>query len=131
RASHRPLSSAEVQALAKGGQFEIGCHTVTHPKLSSLPESLQHREIQASRTSIDELIGRRVTSFAYPYGSASDFTTTTSDIVRQCGFSSACATTPGAVDGTSQLFRLPRLQVEDWDGDEFGQRLEGWFDRFA
>ena len=64
-------------------------------------------------------------SFAYPYGARSEETV---EIVRECGFAYACTTVPESVVTGADRFQLPRVQVEDWDGDQFSRRLEAWFD---
>ncbi len=126
RPSHRTLTSREVQDAAPWGLFEFGCHTVTHPRLSSLSEAQQCAEVRESKASLEALIGRPIRNFAYPYGSDSDFTAYTSSVVRECGFASACSTIPGAVRSNHDLFRLPRRAVEDWNGDEFERKLSEW-----
>ena len=122
RSSHRPLKADEVAELAAGDLVEIGAHTVTHPLLPTLSPAEQATEVQASRASAEHLVGRPVISFAYPYGAHE---TETRSIVRELGFLSACSTKPGPVSVTSDLFALPRLHIEDWDGEELERRLAG------
>ena len=48
--------------------IELGAHSVTHPPLDELePEELEH-EIATSKLALEQLIGRGVDTFAYPYG---------------------------------------------------------------
>ena len=55
-----------VAAAAEG--LDIGSHTVTHPWLPRLgPDQLAH-ELLDSRCALEELLGRPVTSLAYPTG---------------------------------------------------------------
>lgn len=129
--AHRPLSFREVGALSRGGLIEIGSHTVTHPVLSALPAVLQKDEIHQSKASLEETLGHPVTSFAYPYGSRCNYTDETVAIVREAGFNRACSTLEGAVGRDADCFQLPRVQVQDWDGEEFARRLSIWFDGSA
>jgi glycosyltransferase involved in cell wall biosynthesis/peptidoglycan/xylan/chitin deacetylase (PgdA/CDA1 family) len=125
RPAYRILTQQEVVALVRGGLVEVGAHTVTHPALSTLPTALQRDEIQQSKTSLEKILGRPITSFAYPYG---DYTAETVPNVREAGFSCACSTLPGVVWQDTERFQLPRVQIEDWDGQEFSRKLSMWFD---
>lgn len=123
RPTHRPLSFAQVSALEQG-LIEVGAHTVTHPLLSALPLKLQQEEIQQSKAHLEELLGHQVSSFAYPYG---DYTAETIDVVRSSGFACACSTIPESVRRHSDRFLLPRVQVQNWGGEEFARWLSRWF----
>jgi peptidoglycan/xylan/chitin deacetylase (PgdA/CDA1 family) len=122
----RPLSSAEVIELDKGGLVEVGSHTVTHPVLSSLSSETQSSEIEHSKTDLEEMLGRPVTSFAYPYGTRSDYSQETVAAIRRAGYHRACSNFAGFVGPDTDRFQLPRFVVRDWDGDEFNRRLGDW-----
>jgi peptidoglycan/xylan/chitin deacetylase (PgdA/CDA1 family) len=62
----RMMTAAELQDLVEAG-FEIGAHTVTHPDLSQLDFDACLREMIGSRTALEEILGIRVRTFAYPY----------------------------------------------------------------
>jgi peptidoglycan/xylan/chitin deacetylase (PgdA/CDA1 family) len=114
----------EVEALEQGGVIEIGAHTVTHPFLSALPAAWQRDEIKDGKAFLEELLGHPVTSFAYPYG---DYTAETTALVREAGLKCACSTVADTVWRRSDCFQLPRVEVKDWDGEEFAARLSRWF----
>jgi peptidoglycan/xylan/chitin deacetylase (PgdA/CDA1 family) len=119
----RPLSPTELTLLADGNLIEVGAHTVTHPVLSRLPMERQREEVAGSKRQLEEILGRPVSSFAYPYGAPTDFDETTVSLVRAAGFGRACANVPGRVTRRTDPFRLPRLVVRDCDGDELTRRL--------
>jgi peptidoglycan/xylan/chitin deacetylase (PgdA/CDA1 family) len=123
RATHRAVSPDEVVRLADGGLVEIGAHTVTHALLSSLPATAQQSEIRSSKARLEEILGRAVASFAYPYGSRSHYTTQTIGFVREAGFACACSNYRDVVWRGSDPFQLPRVLVRDCDGDEFARQL--------
>jgi peptidoglycan/xylan/chitin deacetylase (PgdA/CDA1 family) len=125
--THRPLSLDEVSRLVEGDLINIGSHSVTHAVLSTLPLATQRAEIQRSKTFLEELVGRTVTSFAYPYGSEHDYTADTVALVREARFDCACSTLPTVVTKDTDCYQLPRLQVQDWNGDEFARQLSMWF----
>jgi peptidoglycan/xylan/chitin deacetylase (PgdA/CDA1 family) len=126
RPTHRALSAEELVRLADGTLVEVGAHTVSHPVLSALPASDQHAEICGSKARLEEILGRPVQSFAYPYGARSDYTGETAGIVREAGFSLACANFPEVVRRSADIFQLPRLVVRDWNGDTFARKLSEW-----
>lgn len=128
RPSHRILSVEELGALAEGELVEIGCHTVTHPVLSTLPVGSQREEIQQSKRFLEGVLNRKISAFAYPYGQRTDYTPETTELVRQAGFTCACSNFAGVVRKGADPFQLPRLQVRDWDGDEFARRLTEWLE---
>ena len=127
RASHRQLSAGELVSLQERDLIEIGAHTVTHPLLDHLSPDDQREELLASRRALEEILGVPVRSFAYPYGTHSIALV---PLVRDAGYTCACTTEPRAVPRGVDPFRLPRLQVENWDGEEFGRRLSGWIETF-
>ena len=122
----RPLSPAEVIELDKGGLVEVGSHTVTHPVLSTLSPETQSSEIERSKADLEEMLGRPVTSFAYPFGTRSDYSQETVAAIRRAGYHRACSNFAGVVGPDTDRFQLPRFVVRDWDGDEFNRRLGDW-----
>ena len=117
RPTHRSLSPDEVVLLAEGRLVEIGAHTLTHPVLSALPAAEQRTEIQGSKSRLESILRHPVTSFAYPYGSRSDYTAETVALVRDAGFTYACSNCAQVVWRGSDTFQLPRVLVRDWDGE--------------
>jgi peptidoglycan/xylan/chitin deacetylase (PgdA/CDA1 family) len=128
RADRRCLTVDEVCALARGHFIEVGAHTVTHPSLSTLPMDSQREEIRESKAQLEEIVDCAVTSFAYPYGKRSDYTSETVGLVEEAGFTGACSNIGGLVCNASDRFQLPRFHVQDWDGEEFSRQLSRWFD---
>jgi peptidoglycan-N-acetylglucosamine deacetylase len=63
--------------------FEVGCHTLTHPHLSRIPAAEAGREIDDGKRALEDVLGRAVTSFCYPYG---DYDRRHVDMVRAAGF---------------------------------------------
>jgi peptidoglycan/xylan/chitin deacetylase (PgdA/CDA1 family) len=123
RLTHRSLSFQEVLDLSQGDLIEVGAHTVTHPFLSELSLASQRFEIQQSKAALEELLNRPVTSFSYPNG---DYTLATLSLVQEIGFSQSCCSISDQVQPHSNPFLLPRLVVEDSDGETFSRWLSGW-----
>lgn len=128
RDSHRALTAEEIRRLAQGGVVEVGAHTREHPVLSSLPIAMQRDEIGGSKIRLEEILGHAVTSFAYPYGTRSDYTSATVELVREAGYDHACSNFEGLVQQDTDPWQLPRFLVRDWDGEEFARKLSEWRD---
>jgi peptidoglycan/xylan/chitin deacetylase (PgdA/CDA1 family) len=129
RPTHLPLTQEETVALARDDLVEIGAHTATHPVLSMLPIAEQRIEIQRSKERLEQILERPIRSFAYPYGSLSDYKGETVRAVQEMGFECACSTFTNVVRDGSDPFQLPRFIVRDWDGEEFGGQLRAWTHR--
>jgi peptidoglycan/xylan/chitin deacetylase (PgdA/CDA1 family) len=109
RSTHRPMTVAELQALAGNSLFEVGGHTATHPSLPLLDPSEQEREIARSRRVLESILGQRLHSFAYPYG---DCAPATVDIVRRAGFECAVTNVYRRVRARDDRFELPRRHAQ-------------------
>jgi peptidoglycan/xylan/chitin deacetylase (PgdA/CDA1 family) len=123
RATHRPLSEAGLVAIAHADGVSIGAHTVSHSYLGALPLDEQHREIHASKRTLEAIIGRTVRHFSYPHGDHEPETVT---CVRQAGFRSACGSEPAPLTGKADPFDLPRVEVPNVDGAAFVRWLDEW-----
>jgi hypothetical protein len=66
-----------------------------------------------------------VTTFGYPHGCV---THETAQFVQQAGFTCASGSETDVVTRRSDRYRLPRMLVRDWDGEELARRLHGWLD---
>lgn len=65
-----PMTWEAADALRERG-WEIGSHTLTHPRLTEVSDELLEHEVRASRESLRERYGD-CTAIAYPYGAADD-----------------------------------------------------------
>jgi peptidoglycan/xylan/chitin deacetylase (PgdA/CDA1 family) len=74
--------------------FEIGAHTLTHPRLSAIPIAEARKEIAGSKKRLEDRFGVQVKHFAYPYG---DYNEAVVDMVREAGFETACTSDPAVV----------------------------------
>ena len=73
------------------------------------------------------MTGKKVTSFAYPFGKKHHYNQQTVEAVRATGFVCAWSNFGGLVTRSSNRFALPRFQPMDWDGDLFADVVEGWY----
>ncbi len=83
------LKDRHVKALAGHAPIvELGAHSVTHPHLDELGRSAIDREVRDSKDQLEQLLGREVRSFAYPYGA---YDRRVRSAVIAAGFTSAAA----------------------------------------
>ena len=101
------LNWSEVKNMAASPLIEIGAHTVDHLALANLSPADQTFQIQQSKRRLEEVLGKPITTLAYPYGS---FTATTAQIAQQSGFSTAVSTIPGSDQTVGTLYALRRIR---------------------
>lgn len=112
----------EVQAMSREG-IEFGSHTATHPILSRMGRNQAEREIVDSKRVLEERLGTTVEGFAYPNGTAADFTAETKALLRDAGYTYAVTTIHGSNDPEIDRFELRRATPWDEDVFAFGLRL--------
>lgn len=56
------------QIVFLGRNFEIGAHTMTHPRLGKLRSDMAQKEIRESKIYLENVLNRPVESFCYPGG---------------------------------------------------------------
>lgn len=115
REDARLLSWDELREFASQG-FEVGGHSMSHARLSSLDESQQRAEIAGSLDRLREELQRPVLSFAYPYGTAADYNAASLRIARESGCTYACSNRYGVNrPGSLETFALRRIWVDRSD----------------
>jgi peptidoglycan/xylan/chitin deacetylase (PgdA/CDA1 family) len=117
------MTPQEVKQLSDAG-VEIGAHTVNHPILKVLPAAQQAREIQESKSLLEQWTGKPVTSFAYPNGQIGvDLDEQTVGIVKEQGFDCAVVTDWGTSTATTSPWMLRRFTPWDKSANKFHMRL--------
>lgn len=105
------MGTREIVEIAANPFYEIGAHSVGHPLLQTLPGEKQMEEISRSKETLEQLVGKNVKSFAYPFGGFDD---TTIGLVKNSGFDYAVSTENGSIK-KRQLqklkYMLPRIHV--------------------
>lgn len=123
------MSSKQVQLMRQAG-MGIGAHTVSHPILARLSDDDAREEIQASKLTLEELLGERIGLFAYPNGKlGEDYLPNTVAIVRELEFDAAVTTEWGTTGSGDDVFQICRFTPWDRTRFRFGSRLIGNFRR--
>lgn len=109
--SRQMLNWDEIAEMANAG-IDFGGHTLTHARLSELPEDRALAEIAEGRQLIEDRLGRAIAHFAYPYGLYNERTPA---LVQQAGYALACSTHSGFNNRHSDAYMLRRLEVYGTD----------------
>jgi len=114
------MSCAELNELAAAG-MEIGAHSRTHADLSRLQGDALEDEVAGARRELEDLLGRPVQSFAYPFGA---HTATTVEAVAAAGYTHACSTRAGRLHAGDGPWRLRRITLQAGDdADQLVRKL--------
>lgn len=100
------LSWPQISEMAGHG-ITFGSHTATHPDLVRISRDQAAHELRESKQTIEDRLGRKVETFAYPYG---HYNRATVDLVRT-HFSVACSTTLGKAADSDDPTLLPRIDM--------------------
>jgi peptidoglycan/xylan/chitin deacetylase (PgdA/CDA1 family) len=117
------MTTEQVKSMRRAG-MQIGAHTVSHPILARLSRPDARREMADSKTCLEEILGEKVSLFAYPNGKpGEDFGDDHTALAREIGFDAAFTTAPSAARPGCDLMRLPRFTPWDKSRLRFGARL--------
>lgn len=101
------MDRTQIEDWLAAGQ-EIGSHTLTHPRLTHVSTSQAREEIIGSKKKLEDIFGRAVEHFCYPYG---DWNPEIRDFVAEAGYKSACITKFGVNTPEADRFALTRITV--------------------
>lgn len=107
----RPLdlmNADQIKMLAASPAIEIGGHTLTHPRLTTLSADEQFRQIKSNKEQLEALIQKPLLSFAYPYG---DVNEEVKQCVQKAGYPFAVATTTGPLVLSDDRYEIRRIGV--------------------
>ncbi|RXK80446.1 hypothetical protein EST62_12720 [Chlorobaculum sp. 24CR] len=100
----------EIVFLSKNPQITIGAHTVNHACLQALTYHDAWKEIENSKTKIQDKISLRVEHFCYPFGGSDEASSREYNMATEMGFKTATTTVGGNVfpEHKDRLTSLPR-----------------------
>ena len=124
RQSRRIMTTRELQEASAQKGISIGAHTVTHCSLKHQELAEQQYEIRESKRFLEEITGRKVNLFAYPFGTKDDYSDDTIGLLKEAGFEKAVAAYPGVVSVNTSMYELNRFMVKNYDKADFGNYME-------
>jgi peptidoglycan/xylan/chitin deacetylase (PgdA/CDA1 family) len=109
--------------------ISLGAHTMTHPDLRALVDGDLVREVLDCRKEIEQMTGRPVATFAYPYGAVNG---RVAGLVRGA-YAIGCGTRLCFVGKQSDRATMPRLDTyylksASWYGRPFGAATRGYIE---
>lgn len=113
------LTSSQLQELSQDALCTVGAHTVNHVRLRTANKP--YEEIIMSKRELENMIGKKVEFFAYPYGSIFACSKRNIKQVKKGGFLAAFSTMKGYIplNFDNHRFFLPRN-----NGDHYVKRME-------
>jgi peptidoglycan/xylan/chitin deacetylase (PgdA/CDA1 family) len=111
RPQGRLLEASELRDMQESG-MEIGSHTVNHVRLTNVDDIRLMQELDDSKAMLEEVLGKAVSSFAYPYGV---WNGRCEQAVKDAGYAAACTTRTGWALRDNNPYQLRRLTVFNTD----------------
>ena len=107
----RILNRDELNELSDQG-IEIGSHTLYHTDLRNVSSEKAREEFDLSKSSLEEIIGKKVVSFSFPYGSYND---NLINIAFDCGYSFVYTTQPEIISLPPKSYVFGRVGIDPED----------------
>jgi peptidoglycan/xylan/chitin deacetylase (PgdA/CDA1 family) len=118
----RIINREEIKELSDWG-IEIASHTLHHTDLRNVHSEAAKEELLLSKSILEEIIGKEVVSFSFPYGSYND------DLINlalDCGYNFVYTTQPEIISLPIKRKVFGRISVEPEDSMlEFKLKVAG------
>lgn len=101
------LTPAQMREWMQAG-MDLGAHTRHHADLTTLERSQAWDEIAGCKHALEDITGREVRHFCYPYGRYTDEHVR---IAREAGYITSTTTKRGRARPDDDLFELPRVLI--------------------
>jgi peptidoglycan/xylan/chitin deacetylase (PgdA/CDA1 family) len=127
----RVMSRAQLRELDPT-LITVGSHSVQHRELAGLGRDALESEVVRSKSDLEELLGREVNFFAFPFGYRSTYTRHAIDVLRRAGYQAAVSTRWGTYGSPGELFEMRRIDLHGARSTaEIESRLSGDWDWIA
>jgi len=100
----RLMDEGQLREWLEAGH-EIGSHTLTHANLTTLSTAEARREIVESKTRLEDLFGKPIRHFCYPYGAWNE---RVRDLAQEAGYATATTTIPGLNSRETNAWEMRR-----------------------
>lgn len=107
----RILDREEIKKLSVQG-IEIGSHTLHHSDLKNVNLEIAKEELKLSKSFLEEITGKDVVSFSFPYGSYNDNLV---NLAFDCGYEYVYTTQPEIISLPTKRRVFGRVSVEPND----------------
>jgi peptidoglycan/xylan/chitin deacetylase (PgdA/CDA1 family) len=112
---HQAMSWEQIKSISQHPLCTIGGHTVSHLALNKLDDNEFHREIAEGITKIQEVTGKPVSHFAYPYGSPNEIGEREYKLISEYHFKTVFSSYGGCIseDNKHLTTHLPRVYLHE------------------
>lgn len=116
------LTREQVIDMSKRG-IEFGAHTMNHVDLTQVGVEVAWKEIEGSKKYLEDLLGKEVKTFAYPYGRTND---AVKELVKRAGFKYGIGTVNGPLAMQQDLYNIRRIVIHpDTNIFRFARKVKG------
>jgi len=122
------LEPGHIAEMSREG-IEIGSHSLSHPRLTDLPDDEAWKELSHSKLLLEILIGSAINSISYPYGLVNE---RIKSMAHDAGYTIGCGVSSGPVRFGDDLLEVRRIAIRNTTGPVgFGLRLLPLFQRYS
>jgi peptidoglycan/xylan/chitin deacetylase (PgdA/CDA1 family) len=105
------LDEAGLKTLVENPLASLGAHTISHRSITRLSDETARAEMDLSARRVEQIVGYRPKSLAYPYGFATAVSARDHRLAAGLGFSTAVTTQPGTLSDAVNTAALPRISL--------------------
>jgi len=106
----RPIMDEDdIKTINEEDIVNIGSHSVEHLDMNKLDKDKAHNQAIESRNKLQELTGKPVTSFAYPFGQLDNYSELSTKILIETGYNIAVTTHWGSYQSIDSIMNLHRI----------------------
>lgn len=118
-----PMTADDVRLAVQRG-LQVGSHTVSHTRLSTLELKECQRQIEQSKREIEEVTGTKCKYFCYPEGAVDP---SVAEMVKAAGYSAAFVSENGLSAVGDDVFQIRRFHLpKDATNAELLARVSGF-----
>jgi len=126
------LTWSQIREMGRSGVFNFGSHSLSHKNMAGLNNDELTREIRESRKILEEMLGVKINTFAYPFGWHNSFDKKAFDVLEKEGFRCAFTGIYGANTKKTNRYSLRRISISWFDEhSEFQKILRGSYDWYS
>ncbi len=116
------LTREQILEMSRHG-VEFGAHTMNHVDLTQVGVEEAWKEITGSKKYLQDLLGKDVKTFAYPYGKVNE---AVKELVRKAGFKYGIGTVDGPLSMQEDLLNIRRIVIHPDTGIfRFARKVKG------
>jgi peptidoglycan/xylan/chitin deacetylase (PgdA/CDA1 family) len=128
----RIMTAAQIRGLSSEQSIDWGSHTVDHVSMRQLSVSDMRHQAHASRLDLEDIVGRAVSLFSYPYGQRGNVSLRAEAILAHSGYRIAVTTFWGTRNSHRRLLRLRRIWLDEHDSlATVRHKIDGRYDWMA